>query len=267
MIWEHWLRPIKPSVTYTKFQHFEYIESANTREQVAPTLARILYSYHSPRYNDEQLALLRELKFPRTAILLQGDQRPEDERTRRGNFAEILACEFAREILKFEIPVYRLQLSTNKEQSMKGDDILGFVFERNANSNFEVLVGESKYRSSFTSNTVQEAYEAIERGRPYPASMDFTANVLRQAGNNSRAEQVDQLKKLLSVKSPLVNLKRLIMLITMNRPRDPFGYIEELPNVVDGLTTVNISLNTGANIWINTVYETEVWHERLPFYE
>ena len=254
MMWNYWLKRSIPSHAYSKFQHFEFVEVTKARKQVAPTLANAIYRYHSKTRNDEQ-TILRELRFWRTALVLQGDQRPHDVRTRRGNFAEILACEFAREMLGYEIPVYRLHFNPNIEQSMKGDDILGFKFKGDVDSAYGVIVGEAKYRSSFDSSAVQEAYDALNRGnRPYPMSMDFTATVLRHEGNGRKAEQVEQIKKLLSTGASAMSVASLIVLVTEGRPKDPFGYIEGLPGDVDELTTVSICLGVLLAFFPNSWY-------------
>jgi hypothetical protein len=188
-----------------------------------------------------------------------GGQRPTSAKTRRGHLAEILACEFTRERLGYEIPVHRLRYNPNPDQSMKGDDILGFRFATVQHQSHNVLVGEAKYRSRYSSEAVVEAYEALGRGfRPYPASVEFVVTLLHMRGNRDKANQVRQVKNLLASMSHRVARHHLLFLATKGTPQDPFGCIEEMDEVLENLIVINVSFRKDIGDWISQVYEREI---------
>lgn len=257
MIWGQWLVSVEPRVKYTKFQHFEYEERTEERTRVKDTLTRIVHSYHTRSSAD--INLLATLGYPLTARAIIGDQRPTSAEIRRGHLAEILACEFTRELLGYEIPVHRLRYNPNPDQSMKGDDLLGFRFATVQRESHNVLVGEAKYRSQYSSEAVVEAYEALGRGfRPYPASIEFVATLLQMRGNRDKANQVRQVKNLLTSMSHRVTRYCLLFLATKGRPRNPFECIEEMDDVPDNLIAVNVSFQKCIGDWIDQVYEGEI---------
>ena len=127
-IWSKWLRPqYRPSLSYRNFTHYEFIEDDTKREDVKGELAKLIYNYHAS--SPVNMNLLVKLKYRRLATVFanSSDQRPHENKTRTGNLIEILACEFAKK-QGYDIPVLRLRYNPNPEQSMKGDDILGFKF-------------------------------------------------------------------------------------------------------------------------------------------
>jgi hypothetical protein len=258
MIWEHWFVPVEPRVEYTKFQHFEYVERAKERSHIQDILTRMVHSYHT-RSNAE-VNLLATLGYPLTAQAMMGDQRPTSTKIRRGHLAEILACEFTRDRLGFDIPVHRLRYNPNPDQSMKGDDILGFRFATVQHESHNVLVGEAKYRSQYSSEVVLEAYEALCRGfRPFPASVEFAATLLHMKGNRDKANQVRQVKNLLAVESHKVTRFYLLFLATEGRPRNPFEQLEEMDEVLNNLIAINISFQECIGDWINQLYEGKLF--------
>jgi hypothetical protein len=257
MIWGQWLVSVEPGVKYTKLQHFEYEERAEERMRVKDTLIRMVHFYHTRSSAD--INLLATLGYPLTAQVIIGDQRPTSTEVRRGHLAEILACEFARHMLGYYIPVHRLRYNPNPDQSMKGDDLLGFQFATAQREPYNVLVGEAKYRSQYGSKAVVEAHDALGRGfRPYPASIEFVATLLQMRGNRDKANQVRQVKNLLASMSHRVTRYYLLFLTTSGRPRNPFGCIEEMDDVLDNLIAVNVSFQKYIGDWIDQVFEGEI---------
>ena len=125
-IWSTWLKERwPPRLEYKRFKYMEFVEDKSKRPAIECALAKLLYEYHTHLSVD--INLLAHLKYRQLASVLTAsfDQRPRDRRTRSGNFIEILACELAKQ-QGYDIPVLRLQYNPNRDQSMKGDDILGF---------------------------------------------------------------------------------------------------------------------------------------------
>lgn len=257
MIWDQWLTPVKPHTEYTKFKHFEFEERPEERANIENDLAHLVHIYHTRSHTNSNL--VATLGYSSTAQALTGDQRPKSIDNRRGHLAEILACEFARQQLAYDLPVYRLRYNPNPDQSMKGDDILGFRFPTTTHATYAVLVGEAKYRSQYASDAVMDAYKALCRGfRPYPVSVEFVATILQLEGDRDRAQQVRRVKNLLTSISTDVSRSYLLLIATEGRPRDPFGCLDALGDVLGNLIVVNVSFQSGIGEWIDQIYEQEI---------
>lgn len=257
MIWGRWLVPVEPRTRYSKFKHLEYEESAEERPCIQDTLTRMVHSYHT--LSSSKISLLAALGYPLTSQAMIGDQRPKNADTRRGHLAEILACEFTREQLGYEIPVHRLRYNPNPDQSMKGDDILGFQFATVQRKPHNVLVGEAKYRTRYSSEAVMEAYKALCEGfRPYPASVEFVATLLHLKGDQDKANLVRQVKNLLTSAPRKVRRHYLLFLATKGRPNNPFERIEKMEEVLDNLIVINVSFQKCIDDWISQVYERDI---------
>jgi hypothetical protein len=110
-----WLRSqLEPK--YTSFVCTVLTEIAGSRPQVESALTEAVFVHHNdPETFRQKLA---HLGFPATAAAL--DRRPRSVKTRLGNFGEVLASEFLRQIRGYRIPVYRLRYNCNDESSPKG---------------------------------------------------------------------------------------------------------------------------------------------------
>jgi len=151
-----------------------------------------------------------------------------------------------------------LRYNPNPEQSMKGDDILGFRFAAAERQLPAVLVGEAKYRSAYDSRAVAQAYRTLSAGfRPHPVSIEFVATILDLRGDRIKASQVRQLRRALASSSMRIHRARLLLLATRGRPLDPFRCIEAMGQVVDNFVAVNVSFQESIDDWIAHVYERE----------
>jgi hypothetical protein len=106
---------------------------------------------------------------------------------------------------------------------------------------------------------VTEGYNALQKGfRPYPASVEFVATVLDMRGDRAKAQQVRQVRSLLASASRSVERAYCLFLATEGRPQKPFAVIQEMDVVLDNLVVVNVSFESGIDLWIDQVYEEEV---------
>ncbi len=261
-IWSTWLRKQwPPRLEYKRFKHIEFVEDETKRREIESALAKLLYEYHTHLPVDTNL--LAHLKYQQLASVLAGsfDQRPRDRRTRSGNFIEILACELAKK-QGYDVPVLRLQFNPNRDQSMKGDDILGFRVTGGEASENAVLVGEGKFRSDFKREAVEEAYNGLKvKVRSGPISMEFMAAILSREGNKQMAAKILQLRKQIFQQNPKVTQRHLLFLGTIGQPGSPFSCLEEdnddlLPNLV----AVNVVFKPGLQDWLDQMYEQEYGH-------
>lgn len=260
-IWSQWLREQdRPDLNYQGFTHYEFVEDETQRDDVKDTLAKLLYDYHT--ISPVNTNLLSQLRYRQLAsVLIRGnDQRPRDSNTRSGNLVEILACEFAKK-QGYDIPVLRLQYNPNPDQSMKGDDILGFQFSERRTEKGALLVGEGKFRTRFEKIVVQEAYEGLrKKNRSSPVSMEFVATILALEGDQHTAAKIRQLRQRLASQDEQIVQEHLLFLGTIGQPQNPFEYLEEYEeHLLPHLIAVNIVFQSNFRDWIAEVYEEEVW--------
>jgi hypothetical protein len=114
---------------------------------------------------------------------------PNNPNTQKGNWAEILLAEYLVASCDAELPVYRLRYNTNVDQSMKGDDVLAFDLDSNP---VRILVGEAKFRATPSKAVVEELVGSLVRSHSVniPASLQFVAELLFNAGNNELGARV-----------------------------------------------------------------------------
>lgn len=257
-LWFNWLQPVQTNrANYKHFQHFEFVEDASKRPHITESLASLLHTYHTSTQVNRDL--LSRLGYPELARVITGDQRPRDRNTRLGNLMEILACELAVQVNNYEIPILRLQYNPNPNQSMKGDDVLGFRFSENSGEPDTILVAESKFRSRYSTSVVDEGYEALKRGfRPYPASLESVATLLSLQGDRRKAERVRQVGRRLAVHEGPSKVQRSYVLFvgTIGQPQEPFKSLGDLGSkILSNLTAVNIVFQKGFTDWVDMVYE------------
>jgi hypothetical protein len=259
-IWSNWLKEQDRSdLKYHRFTHYEFLEDATQRDEVKYALAKLLYDYHTS--SPVNTNLLSQLRYRQLASVLirDKDQRPRDHATHSGNLVEILACEFATK-QGYDIPILRLQYNPNPDQSMKGDDILGFWFSENRTEQDALLVGEGKFRNRFEKKVVEEAFEGLKRkNRLYPVSMEFVATILDLEGSRLLAAQIRQLRQRLASQDKQVVREHLLFLGTVGPPQNPFEFLEEYEeNLLPNLIAVNIVFQNDFRNWLAEVYEEEV---------
>jgi hypothetical protein len=212
----------------------------------------IFIHHHDPETYRKKLA---HLGFPATADAL--DRRPRSPTTRMGNFGEVLASEFLRQVRGHDIPVYRLRYNCNDESSPKGDDVLAFEFADSARGMKDtVIVAEVKVRSSFRGNAVAEAHDALRNGhRPRPKSFMFVVDVLFKEGNDAEAKRLLDLSHKFGKRS-LVR-RSVLFLVTGNKPREPFDALSTLRRLAPNLEAVHLPLEQLGDL-VTSTFEAQI---------
>ncbi len=120
---------------------------------------------------------------------------PTSDKTRKGNFAEIVLAEYLIAATPAELPVYRLRHNTNIEQSMKGDDVLAFDLDANP---VRIIVGEAKFRGTPNRDAVESIVDALERSNKggLPTSLQFVADQLFDEGKTELGARVNECAEL-----------------------------------------------------------------------
>ncbi len=86
---------------------------------------------------------IKELGFPSAAIIFN-ERLPLTTKARSGELGEIIATEFAEEILGFKIPIRRIRYKEGREMALRGDDFIGV--------NYNVLKGDKLMLNGIHSN-------------------------------------------------------------------------------------------------------------------
>jgi Cap4 SAVED domain len=227
-------------------------EVAGTRKAASKPLVETLFIHH----NDPEIVRkkLARLGYSKVADAL--DRRPKSHNTRLGNFGEVIASEFLRELRGYEIPVYRLRYNTNDESSPKGDDVLAFEFAgKGRGTRDSVIVAEVKVRSEFQSKAVEDAHDALRKGfRPRPKSFAFVIDILFREGREDDAFRLLDLSHKFGKRS--LTKRSCLFLITGNEPQDPFGCLVGR-RLAPGLETVQLTLDELPQ-FVNELFEAEV---------
>lgn len=135
---------------------------------------------------------------------------PRDERTRKGNIAEIALAEYIIATEKLLLPVYRLRHNPNIEQSMKGDDVLAFDVDAKP---ARILVGEAKFRGTPRREDVEDIVEQLLKSEKVriPASLQFVADQLYDQGRDDLAKRIEDLQFELGRARPRIEYVGLLL--------------------------------------------------------
>lgn len=146
---------------------------------------------HHSRPEDIDRDRLRRNAFARQGLTLPLTRFPTSPTTRKGNWAEVLLCEYVTATCKADLPVYRLRYNPNVDQSMKGDDVLAFDLDAKP---VRIIVGEAKFRGTSSKQAVTEIIESLERSfrGGLPASLQFVADRLMQEGKEVLGRRIEE---------------------------------------------------------------------------
>ena len=151
-----------------------------------------LHDTFRQHYMSDELWIQRieDLGGPETAAMLR-ELLPREKRGRSGDTGEILATEIAENALHYNVPIRRLRWKDGREQSLRGDDIVGV--SRETDSRLRFLKGEAKSRAAISASVIDEADQALDRdeGRPGRHSVIFVASRLREAGETELARDIE----------------------------------------------------------------------------
>jgi hypothetical protein len=167
-------------VTETGVPHRELIDTNHSDIFLKYMLPLLRIHHIKPNILEELKANIKLLKTP--YIPLQLSPYPRNPNTRKCNFAEIFLAEYLKSTTDTKLPVYRLRFNPNKEESMKGDDVLLFDLD---STPVKIIVGEAKFRETPSKETVIEIVETLVRSNKegLPISLTFVANRLFEEHN------------------------------------------------------------------------------------
>jgi hypothetical protein len=247
-----WLQYERSELDYKRLQYVPLSEREGVRVGILQSLARTIILYHNDpaEFSD----IVERIGYPKAAK--EFDKRPKVDNTRKGNFGEIVACEYLRQVEGFDLPVYRLRWNPNPDTSMRGEDAVTFKFGNRDGTGREICITEAKVMSRFRGETIREAHKQLIRDhRPRANSLPFIYTCLRATGETDKANAVlDFLDKTLPYPP---SRRNFLMVITGNQPRDPFRVIEECESVVSNLIACNLSLRQ-LDEFVTELFEVEI---------
>ena len=168
----------------------ELSEMDSDVDQFVAAMRGYLRTHHS-RPEDLERDRLRREAYARQDLPLPLTRFPANPTTRKGNWAEVLLCEYVTASCNADLPVYRLRYNPNVDQSMKGDDVLAFDLEA---SPVRIIVGEAKFRGASSKKAVTDIVDSLERSfrGGLPASLQFVADRLIQEGNEALGRRIEE---------------------------------------------------------------------------
>lgn len=245
-IFQTWLTAEASKQGYVKFTHISLTEHADLRDKIFSELAQIVFFYHNDP--DEFKELVEKLGYK--AAISKFNKRPTVDKVRKGNFGEIIACEYLKNVDSFDIPVFRLRWNPNPDTSMRGEDALAFKLDKSGKN--EICVVESKVVSQFSSETVCEAHDQLKLSIK---SIPFVYSKLRESGEIEKANAI--LELINPSTGNLPKRSNFLMLVTGNVPGNPFKVVEDADEVAENLWAANLYLVDLTN-FINGLFEEEI---------
>ena len=164
-------------------------ETDSDVDQFVEVMRECLRAHHS-RPEDLERDRQRREAYTRQGLTFPVSRFPTNPTTRKGNWAEVLLCEYVTASCNADSPVYRLRYNPNVEQSMKGDDVLAFDLEADP---VRIIVGEAKFRGTSSKKAVTDIVDSLEKSfrGGLPASLQFVADRLIQEGNEALGSRIE----------------------------------------------------------------------------
>jgi len=244
-----WLEPVDANKNYVKFQYLPVKERKGARESVKPALIEAILDHH---FHCKTIkGALERLGFTKAAAYFS-TRLPKEEKTRKGNFGEVVASEHLRQRYSYKMPIFKLRFMDNPNMPMRGEDIVAFEIAED-NKITAICIGEAKTLDRYNRDHVEKAHKRLVIAyHPYPVTLSLISSILHERGDHDLAEQIDVILETLSLRPfPRHNW---LFVITSDQPRDPFGPIEKMDNVVENLRAVNLYLPQLSS-FINEIFE------------
>lgn len=250
----HWIDS-SSSGDFQKFKHYSLSELPGTRLTITKPLAEHIWEYHHDR---KLLAKSLEVLGYTHLSQVYKDKRPKKRDTRMGNFGEVITSAYMEQGLGYQVPVYRLRYNPNPEQSMKGDDVIGFKFEVEGQVQHVLCIAESKARKHYDANILNEAYEGIKKSHNLaePTSLNFIFERLMEREDYDLARKVHSFLDHYSNKKPYLK-EYLIFLVSEHRHITPTRNLDNVSDIIEGLSIYELQLSD-IHPFIKHLFEQEI---------
>lgn len=244
-----WLESCRPNENYTKFKHLPMKEKKDSRNYIKESLTKAIIDHHI--HHKKIKYGLKNLGYEKAAQYFSS-MLPKDEKTRKGNFGEVIASEHLRQRYHFNMPIFKLRYADNPMISMRGEDIIAFKISKN-NKITAICIGEAKTLKKFRQNKIKDAHDRLVIAyRPNPISLSLISTILYEKNQNELANEIESILQDICKKT--VYKYNWIFLITGNNPLDPFSYLQNLDKILDNLNVVNLYLPE-LTTFVNDIFE------------
>ncbi len=192
-----------------KKKHRELLEVSTKRSSVMMTIAARLIDQHLSKEKLDRLKLKRQIltKYGFKKRLQKLKIFPSTDKTKKGNFAEVILAEYLIVTSNLKLLVYRLRFNSNVDQSMKGDDVILFDVDDLYN---RLIVGEAKFRTTPGKQIVDDLTGFLMKER-IPISVPFVADRIAELGDEQLAIKLEELQvDLYKLKIPIISVGFLL---------------------------------------------------------
>lgn len=190
-----WLTHTDEPITKTK-KHRRLEENDTFRKKAVEYIARWIVKHHIIEGKIDALKrkcdILKKHDFPEYVESL--NLLPTVDKTKKGNFAEIILAEYLEESSGLSQIIIKLRYNPNVEQSMKGDDVL-LLNKKNVLD--KIIYGESKFRTISSKQSINSAVSNLEGSKKLPVSIGFVVDRLYERGDTTLADELMDLQSLL----------------------------------------------------------------------
>jgi hypothetical protein len=209
----------------TNKKHRKLTEIGDERAAALNTIAQYIVDHHVDikkivRAKKRKAELLKKYSLKSFEEYLDTQSYlPKAKNTRNGNTAEIILSNYLPVTSGLSLLAFKLTYNPNVEQAIKGDDCLLF---NQADLTEKVIVGEAKFRGNKPDKqAIKEMIKNLEGGKKLPISLPFISQHFTSLGDESMAEQIDDLLYELSTgKVDVVNAGLIISTKSPNRGQD-----------------------------------------------
>ncbi|MDL1871192.1 DUF1837 domain-containing protein [Deltaproteobacteria bacterium PRO3] len=246
----HWLEA-GVSITYPDLRHHPMREISGSRPRIRDSLSRAIVDHHVHRQRvaDRLQALghVGAAAFFRTEL-------PRDDRTRKGNFGEVVASEHLIQRYGYAMPVFKLRYR-DSNLAMRGEDIVAFKIDNQQRITC-VIIGEAKTVTTYNADTVHRAHERLHKAyHPRPMTLGMLAEILYMNGSSALASQIDDIA--IHLAKDDFPRENWIFLICQDCPVEPFACLNGNGNIIPDLHCVNLSLSDLTN-FVNHLFDHPV---------
>lgn len=246
----HWLEAGAPAV-HPNLRHLPMNEVEGSRARISNPLSRAIVDHHAHRQRvaDRLQALGHE---GASAYFL--DELPRNDRTRKGNFGEVVASEHLIQRYGYTMPVFKLRYR-DSNLPMRGEDIVAFKIDDQQRITC-VIIGEAKTIVTYSANTVRQAHERLKTAyHPRPMTLGMLAEILYAMDNAPLASQIDDIAVRLA--RDAFPRENWIFLFCQQCPADPFACLNDNDSTIPGLHCVNLSL-ADLTAFVNRLFDHPV---------
>lgn len=185
----YWLENVSPS-NYKKISHKPLQEKQDSRKLVKPFINQAIVDHHV--HHRRVAKWLEELGYHKTALKLVTEL-PKSDKTRKGNFGEVVASEHLIQRYGYHMPIFKLRYRDSHNMPMRGEDIVAFVLTPKSEI-IKICIGESKTRKRFSSSTILEAHDRLKNSyHPCPETLSMLANIAYEIGNEKLGDEIDKI--------------------------------------------------------------------------